>query len=133
MINITANANRLQTVYNFRRTSENDFYVAVDWEKSPGVRQGGFGATFTQDRLELRGGENNWDVMVAPEGYSNSVFVMAPNNGTRGPGATPPFSRVDLPAPIKAEDSQKTALQVASALCGIPFMETMLSLPIEKA
>ena len=135
MINITANIDRTQTVYNFHRSSENNFRVGVDWEKSPGVRQGGYSVDFVEDQLELRdfrNRDNSWDVLVAPDGYESSVIVKSPSNGGR-PGPTPPISRIDMPAPIKAEDVRKTALQVASALVGIPFMESMLSLPIEKA
>jgi hypothetical protein len=134
VLSITTNKDFQKTVYNLRRTSENAFYVAVDWDKSPGVRSGGCSVTFAQDRLELRGQDDQqWDVMVAPEGYNQSVFVTAPPTGTRSPGATPPLSRVDFPAAINPEDSRKVALQVASALIGIPFLENMLTLPVEKA
>ena len=134
MINVTSRNQNLKTVYNFQRSSENDFRVGVDWDKSPGVRSGGFGLTFQEDRLELRGvgDSNNWDILVAPEGNDSSVFVMAPPKGVRGPGATPPFSQVDLPAKISPEESRKVALQVASSLIGIPFLETMLSLPVPE-
>lgn len=134
MINITTNKGFQQTVYNFSRSSEDAFYVGVDWEKSPGVRSGGCSVTFAEDRLEVRGQEDQqWDVLVAPDGYSQSVFVTAPPTGTRSPGAQPPISRVDFPAAINPEDSRKVALQVASALVGIPFLENMLALPVTAA
>lgn len=135
MLNITSRQQNLKTVYNFQRSSENDFRVGVDFEKSPGVRSGGFGLKFQEDRLELRGmgADNNWDILVAPEGSDSSVFVMAPPTGMRNPGATPRFSQVDMGAKINPEDSRKVALQVASAVVGIPFLETLLSLPVPQA
>ena len=132
MLTVTTYRDYQQTAYNFTRASEDNFQVGVDWANSPGVNSGGYSASFTQDRLELRGEREQWDIMVAPEGFNHSVLVMSPPNGFRS-SEQPPISRVDVPTAIKAEESRKVALQVASALVGIPFMENMLSLPVPAA
>lgn len=132
MLTVTTQRGYQQTAYNFTRESEDNFLVGVDWEKSPGVNSGGYSAKFTKDRLELRGDEAEWDILVAPEGYEQSVLVTSPPNGFRS-SEQPPISQVDFPTAIKAEESRKVALQVASALVGIPFMDSMLSLPVPAA
>lgn len=132
----TNTANGL-AVYNLQRRSENAFDVQVDWDKSQ-VRNGGFGLEFNaQDQLEVRafGAPDGlaWDVQVAPEGRESSVFIMAPPNGFRGPGATPPIQQIDFGAPIAKEQSRKIALQVASSLIQVPFLERLLEAPVPNS
>ena len=126
------------TTYTLAKTSENEFGVNVDWDKSPGVQSGGYGLTFAEDRLEVRaytGPEEQWDILVAPPGFENSVVVQAPPSGLRGGNsakATDSVSQVDFPSPIKPEESRRIALQVASSLIGVPFLDRLLDQPAQS-
>ena len=127
------------TTYTLAKTSENQFGVNVDWERSPGVNSGGYGLTFAEDRLEVRGyasPEEQWDILVAPPGFEKSVLVQAPPNGFRdGGGASEAesLSQVDFPSAIKPEESRRIALQVASSLIGVPFLDRLLEEPAPTA
>lgn len=129
---IHANTPNGRAVYNLQRQSQDAFNVQVDWDKSD-VRNGGYGLEFKGDTLEVRDWSNNeraWDVQVAPQGHENEVYVMTPPNGFRGGGAEFPIDQIDFGAPIAKEQSRQVALQVASSLIQVPFLDRMLEQPV---
>ncbi len=131
-LSIHANTRDGLAVYNLQRRSKDEFDVQVDWDKSQ-VRSGGFGLSFNpQDELEVRGPSDQfeWNILVAPEGHENSVFVVHPPNGMRHSGEPPTFDQIDFDSPITKEQSRQVALQVASSLIQVPFLERMLNQPV---
>ena len=132
---IHANTKDGRAVYNLKRQSKDQFQVQLDWDKSQ-ARHGGFGLTFNpQDELEVRGfaDHSEWNIQVAPKGYENSVLILPPPNGMRGSRSPASFNRIDFDAPIAKEQSRKVALQVASSLIQVPFLEQMLEQPIPES
>lgn len=131
-LSIHANTASGRAVYNLQRRSEDAFEVQVDWDKSQ-VSRGGFGLEFNQGgQLEVRdyGGGQEWDIHVGPQDHENSVFIMPPPSGFRGPGQTPPIGEVDFGAPIPKEQARRVALQVASSLIQVPFLDRLLDAPV---
>ncbi len=137
MISVTTGL-RNSTTYNLKRQSDAAFTAEVDWDRSPGVNSGGYSLEFKPEQLEvtpLGRRDEGWDVLIAPSEAPNSVFVQARTAlGFRGSGGQDNMLRqIEFPKPIAPEQTQKVGLQVASALIGIPFLESMLEQPVPAA
>ena len=117
-----------RAVYNLMRRSQKEFSAQVDFEKST-VNFGGFDLNFNeQDILEIRefSGDKNFDVQVAPPGRESSVWILPPSDGLPTADEASSLEEIDFGEPVMKKDSQRVALQVASSLIGIPFLERML-------
>lgn len=136
MINVSIGQRNL-TTYSLKRTAEDSFMAEVDWDRSPNANSGGYSLEFKPDQLEvtpLGSRDEGWDVFVAPSEAPNSVFVQARTaSGLRGGNQAETVRQVEFPNAIAPEQTRKVALQVASALIGIPFLDSMLEQPVPAA
>ena len=122
MISVNTGQMGPQTNYLLKKLGADNYAAEVDWANSPGVNSGGYSLDFTQDTLEVRGADQQgWEIQVAPPGAPNSVWVRKD-----GCLHTEGLSEVNFPTPIAAENSRKVAMQVASAVIGIPFLDALL-------
>lgn len=123
--------------HTFRRYTEDDAVVKPDFEKSTARTGPVWNLHFKgDDVLEVRSNQataSGYDILVGPEKYPDSIIVRQPMMpGMRGSSSTtPPFQRVNFEQGLPAENLRRFALQVASSLTQVPFLDRLLDLPVE--